>query len=304
MARVLILGAGVFGRLARDEARRRGHEASCHGRSTPGLGVDADDEASVRAAIAATGAQALLHTAGPFRGRTPAAARAALDAGIPCTDLSDDGAFTDALLRLPEGVPLLPGMSTTPAVAWALARAVLDRAPGAAQVRCALYAAGGNRQGPATLAYAATARLPGRGEPVDFPGVGRRRAYPAATHPAPLPVPCRTVVAVGGLAALGWGSRWLATRAAPLGRFMPRVSRGTAGSFVADALDAEGRVLAREGLHAPRAGQRMAVLPALWALEEALAGRAPRRPAAPWAWVEPARLLEALRAQGFAREAR
>lgn len=303
LARLLILGAGVFGRLAQAEARARGHEAVCAGRASGEARADADREGSVRDALRAARADALLHAAGPFRERTDAAARAARAAGVPYADVSEDEKYTRRALDLPPGTPVLPGMSTTPALSHALARRALARAPDAAAVRWAMWSGGGNRQGPATLAFAAEARLSGPCEAIDFPGVGRRTACPARIHASPLPpgVEGRAVVAVGGLAALGWRSAWLTRRAARLAPLLPRVSRDDSGALVADALDGQGRVLARASLHASWGGQRMAVLPALWALEEAMAGRAPARAAAPWEWVDEERLLSFLVAAGFER---
>lgn len=284
MARVLVLGAGVFGTLAASELRARGHEARTATRRT---GVDATDTASVLLALDKV--DAVLHAAGPFVRREPGAARAAARRGIPYTDISDDRAFSASVRELDAGVPLLTGMSTTPAVAEALTSLVRTRSPDAA-FGCAMYVGGANEQGPATMEFAARSRATGEPRRVDFPGVGIRRAYPArACYDGPFHV------AVGGLAGLGWRSRPLLRALAPYASRFPRVGSDTSGAIVAYAGDA------REGLHARERGQRLAVLPAVWALEEALAGRAPAHAALPREWVEPERLLSFLAGNGFRR---
>lgn len=284
VARIVVLGAGVFGALAAEELRARGHPATAVSRRT---GVDLHDAASLARAL--RGADAVLHAAGPFQEQPARVAEAAMRANVPYADLSDDAAFSARVVALGAPTPLLTGMSTTPALAEALASLVRARRPGAA-VRCAMYVGGANRQGPATLRFAARSRAAGPPRVVDFPGVGRRRAYPARAFFAG-----EYHVAVGGLAGLGWRLRPLARLAPLLGPLAPRAGGDTAGALVAEAEDA------REALHAARGGQRMAVLPAVWAIEEALAGRAPTRAALAHDWVDPDALVTFLAANGFTR---
>jgi hypothetical protein len=304
VARILILGTGEFGALAARELDMLGHQSAMASRRHAGLRADARDVGSVRSAIRSAKADALLLTLGPYVGLAPEAARAAQAEGIPYVDLSDDPEYSKAVHRLGRGVPLLTGMSTAPAMTQALARRALRRAPAAEGVRGALYVGGHNPQGKATLAYAAKSRLPEPSAVIDFPSVGRRRAFPAGAY-FDLPdraVRTRFYVALGGLMGIGWRSRFLTRHAAPLGRFATLLSRDLRGALVAEALDARGAVLAHEGVFLPTDGKRLPVAPALWALEEALAGRAPRRAAFPHEWVDPDALLSFLKSHGFTHE--
>ncbi|HET6403768.1 MAG TPA: hypothetical protein VFH78_03920 [Candidatus Thermoplasmatota archaeon] len=278
-ARILILGAGVFGALAAEELRARGHVAACVSRAS---GVDVRDAASVGRALA--GRDALLHAAGPFQEQRAGAARAAADAGVPYVDLSDDRAFSERVRAVDARTPLLTGMSTTPALAEALASRVGEGAT------CAMYVGGANRQGPATMAFAARSRLDGPPLDVDFPRLGRRRAYPArAFFDGPY------YVAVGGVRGLGWRFRPLLRALAPVAARLPRLGRDTAGALVAM------RGARREALVARERGQRLAVLPAVWAIERALAGEAPPRAALPREWVDAEALLAFVAASGVER---
>lgn len=286
LARVVVIGSGVFGTLAAEELRARGHDATNASRRT---GLDLQDVPATMRALER--ADAVLHTAGPFHAQAPSVARAAAALCVPYVDVSDDRAFSAAVAGLDATSPILTGMSTTPALAEALA--ALVRARGGEDVACAMYVGGANRQGPATMAFAARSRAAGPPVRVDFPGVGARRAYPAhAFFDGPFHV------AVGGLAGLGWRSRVLLRALAPIAARLPRVGRDTAGALVVMAGEA------REALHAREGGQRLAVLPAVWAMEEALAGRTPPRPALPRAWVDPEALVGFLARAGFTRTSR
>jgi hypothetical protein len=57
----------------------------------------------------------------------------------------------------------------------------------------------------------------------------------------------------------------------------------------------------REGVHLLERGQRLAILPAVWAIEEALAGRAPKRAALPREWVDPEALVGFMTRHGVSR---
>lgn len=284
--KILVLGTGVFGTLAATELRQRGHAVKTASRRT---GVNAREEGSVAAAL--VGHDAILHAAGPFAHTEPGAARAAAKQGVPYVDLSDDREFSARVRGLDATAPLLTGMSTTPAVAdalVALARARTDASK--EKGTCAMYVGGANHQGPATMEFAARSRGHGPSMWVDFPGIGRRRAFPARAF-----ADAEFYVAVGGVSGLGWRFRALTRLLAPYAHRLPRFGSDTAGALVAFV---EGR---SEALHALEQGQRLAVLPAVYALEEALAGRAPRRAALPHEWVDPVRLVAFLEQNGFTR---
>lgn len=299
MARLLILGAGVFGELAAVEARRLGHEPVVVHRGGR-LRTDASDARSVAATLATVRPDAVVNTAGPAARLEPGAAKAAQARGLPYVDLAEDGGFRMKVRALGDGVPLLPGMSTTPALAEALASILLARAKDAAALRCVLLSQGGNAPGRATLSYAARTRVRGGAATVEVPHLGAVRAYPARGEFAPpTSIATRFYVGLTGLAGIGWRLARI-PGVALLGRFAPALG-GTAGALVVDALDEDGFVLAREGLAAPERAQRMAVLPAHWAVAEALAGRAPMRAALPAEWVDAETLVDYVERAGFER---
>lgn len=305
MARILILGTGEFGRLAARELTGDGHACVLASRHHAGLQADARDADSVRRAIRESRADAMLLTLGPYIGLPAEAARAAQEEGVPYADLSDDPAYSARVAALGRGTPLLTGMSTAPAMSQALARLALRSAPEAREIHAALFVGGHNPQGKATLAYAAQARLAAASTVIPFPSSGRRRAFPARAYfdLPDSPVKARFFVALGGLMGLGWRSRWLTRHFAFLGRYATAFSRDTRGALVAQALGRDGQVLAQEGLYTGRDGKRLPVLPALWALEEALAGRAPKRAALPHEWVDPDALVHYMVSKGFGHEA-
>jgi hypothetical protein len=293
----------VFGHIAAAEAINRGHDVRLASRRSPDLPIDATDTASVQRAIPRARADAVLLAFGPFQQQPPSAAEAAQRAGVPYADISDEQPFSERVAKLGHGVPLLTGMSTTPAVVEALAALALRRAPEAQRIDCALYAAAGNRQGPAAVRFGIHARLRGPSRVVDFPGVGRHRAHPARGHfdPAVPGIQSRVLVAFDGLASLGWHLLPLLKPVAPLAARMPRISSDTSTAIVVEAFDAQGARASWEGLFARESGQRVAALPAVWALEQALAGRAPLRGALPKEWVVPDALLSFLVENGLTR---
>ena len=285
LAKVVVVGSGVFGTLAAQELRARGHDATNVSRRT---GVDMRDVPAMMRALER--ADAVVHAAGPFQHQDPTVARAAAAMCIPYADISDDRAFSAGVRVLDATAPLLTGMSTTPAVAEALIALARREDDADASPACAMYVGGANPQGPATLEFAARSRAPGPSVVVDFPSIGKRRAFPARAY-----VDGDYHVAVGGLAGIGWRFRTLARHAARLGSLVPRLGTDTSGALVA-LVGGRG-----EGVYALEQGQRLAVLPTVWAIEEALAGRAPPRAALPAEWVEPCALIEFLVANGFTR---
>lgn len=270
MARILILGAGNFGSLAAAELAKRGHQSTPMHRPR----IDAENEKDVREN--AEGFDAILDTAGPFQRRTAAAARAAAALGIPYVDLSDDRAHSTAVAAVEASTPILTGMSTAPALAEALAELARRRDAAGSPAACAMYLGGANKQGPASMAFAVRSRAVGPSVIVDFGPIGKRRAFPSRAY-----FDGEFFVAVGGISGIGWRFRPLLKLLAPIASKLPRPGFDTAGAVIAFVGDH------REGVHLLERGQRIAILPAVWAIEEALAGRAPKRAALPREWVEP-----------------
>jgi saccharopine dehydrogenase-like NADP-dependent oxidoreductase len=146
MTRVLVIGAGgVFGSRLCEGLLRNGFEVVAAGRGRARaeavaarlraafpdgrIEVAVLDTASLTpAALKATGADIVADAAGPFQGAEPAAARAAIAAGLSCVDLADGRDFVAAFPALDAaakaaGVVALTGCSSTPA----LSNAALDR---------------------------------------------------------------------------------------------------------------------------------------------------------------------------------
>lgn len=284
LAKVVVVGSGVFGTLAAKELRARGHVATNVSRRT---GVDMREVPALMRALER--ADAVIHAAGPFHAQEPTVARAAAALCIPYADISDDRAFSAGVRALDATSPLMTGMSTTPAVVEAL-HAVARRRDARSPATAAMFVGGGNAQGPATMEFAARSRAAGRPIPVDFPVIGKRRAYPARAS-----FDGEFYVSVGGIAGLAWGRRKLFRAIAPYASRFPRLSLDTAGALIVFVGDQ------REGVYALEEGQRLAVLPAVWAIEEALAGRAPSRSLLSDDWVDPDALLAFLAANGFER---
>ncbi|MGE5201557.1 MAG: saccharopine dehydrogenase family protein [Acidobacteriota bacterium] len=138
---VLVLGGGgVFGsricrRLARDPALRviaAGRTAAALEKLAAEIGVETcllDAPAGLAAALGATGARLVIHTAGPFQGQDYAVAEACIAAGVHYVDISDGRDFVcgfdalDARARA-AGVLAASGASSVPA----LSAAVIDSA--------------------------------------------------------------------------------------------------------------------------------------------------------------------------------
>ena len=100
MRRVLVVGAGLFGRLVAERLRDIGIAPLVATRHGPDLRIDAEDEASLRASLRP--GDVVVDTAGPFAMRTTRLARAAIDVGADVVDLSESLAWSEAMLALGE----------------------------------------------------------------------------------------------------------------------------------------------------------------------------------------------------------
>jgi len=115
---------------------------------------------------AAQGAFAFLCAAGPFQQLDRAIVRAVVDAGAHWLDIADDERWffdlvddvtLDALAR-ERGVVVMPGLSTLPAISWALVR----RLGVPRHVSITLYIGNDNAKGAAAIASGSALRTPDR----------------------------------------------------------------------------------------------------------------------------------------------
>ncbi|WP_033479620.1 saccharopine dehydrogenase family protein [Xanthomonas citri] len=122
--------------------------------STCRLDIDASD---FSAQLAATGADAVVHTAGPFQGQQYAVARCCLQAGMHYIDLADGRAFVrdfaaamDPAARQAQRVAI-SGASTLPALSSAVIDALLPRFSALHEIGTVIAPAQGTPLGLATV---------------------------------------------------------------------------------------------------------------------------------------------------------
>ena len=100
MRRVLIVGVGLFGRLVAERLRESGVTPVIAARRGGDVRLDAEDEGSIAAVLAA--GDVVVDTAGPFALRTTRLLRQAIDRGCDVVDLSESLAWSEAVLALAE----------------------------------------------------------------------------------------------------------------------------------------------------------------------------------------------------------
>lgn len=227
--------------------------------------LDLSDSAAV--ARAARGAFAFACTAGPFQRLDRSIVRAVVSEGTHWLDIADDEQWffdllddreLDAMARS-RGVVVMPGLSTLPAISCALVRRVLP----AERVRITLFIGADNAKGAAAIASGAALHTPDR-------ELLRRELGIDAEVRTRFEVPgARLAMRILGLLPLP--ARLRVARI--LSRITPRF--GSSGGFVEvrrleEAEAQQNRVVAH-------GGQKMAVLPLVFALEH-LSGRSGCRP--------------------------
>lgn len=272
MRRVLVVGAGFFGRLV---ARRLTEDgltpvvASRHG----AVPIDAEDEVSLRTVLRA--GDVVVDTAGPFQRRSTRLVRAAMEIGCDVIDLADSLAPAEAALALAApiaaaGIRVFPACSAIAAVSGACVVASGIASP--REVDQYLAPASAETASPATIfgfvrsigvpmrtlrdGHVVTVR--GYAESDAFPG-GRRRGAcveSAATALLPrswpslarvdfwvdpnTPLGHRTLALAARSAPLAAAARWIAPRIPVRGRYDGEFSvrvRGASreGSFTLSA---------------------------------------------------------------------
>lgn len=263
--RVVVAGGrGVFGSLLVAELQtRREFDVVAPSRAA----LDINDAISIRRA--AEGAFAVLCAAGPFQTLDRSAVRAVVDAGAHWLDIADDPSWFFGLLddqSLDEaarkaGVAVLPGLSSLPALSGALVRRATMRAPEARHATITLAIGNRNRKGAAAIASA----LASGGHSLSTPDRELlRRHFNIESEAfvqleAPLAGPLFTAIRALHLNPPGRlrVGKILSALSAPLSRF---------GSDLGSVTVRLGEV--EETIAAP--GQRMAILPLVFALDELL----------------------------------
>jgi hypothetical protein len=102
MRRVIVLGAGLFGRTIAERLTAVGVPALLASRHGPDLRLDAEDEGSLRATLGA--GDVVVDTAGPWPARTTRLAMVAMRLGCDVVDLSESLAWCDRILALAERI--------------------------------------------------------------------------------------------------------------------------------------------------------------------------------------------------------
>lgn len=172
LRRVVVIGAGFFGRVVARRLADVGIRPVVASRTRGDVRVDVEDPRAL-ASVLQPG-DVLVDTAGPFQARSTALVEAAIERGCDVVDLSDSRSYAEGVLALHDraaarGVRVLTSCSAIAAVAAAAIRAGTIAAPDA----CDLFLAPASAEtgNPATVrAYLAS---------VDW---SRRRAFPDGAH--------------------------------------------------------------------------------------------------------------------------
>jgi hypothetical protein len=175
LRRVVVFGAGFFGRVV---ARRLGDariRAVVASRTRGDIQVDVEDRRSLARALQPD--DVVVDTAGPFQARTTALLETAIERGCDVVDLSDAHAYAEAALALHDratarGVRILTSCSAIATVAAAL----IQRSECASPETCDLFLAPASAEtsSPATVRAFLASVDPSRWR--EFPG-GRRRGH-------------------------------------------------------------------------------------------------------------------------------
>jgi hypothetical protein len=278
------------------------------------LELDLNDRESFRKA--ASGCLAVVCAAGPFQRFDRGLPLIAVETGAHWLDISDDEGWVLALLD-DKGLDaaaraadktILPGLSTTPTLSGALVRWCLKRAPHADRARTVLWIGNRNPKGAAAIASALRS---GFNDPVSVRlPTGPCRAY---RFRSPDVVLFRRELAMEAefRVAFEWRlSNWLVGRfqriLSPerLPSWLGRLSRpfihfgSDTGCLQTEVFDPNGRPLVVASFSAK--GQRLAVLPAVLALEALLSGELRARGCvSPVSWLAPEEWVARLTARGL-----
>jgi hypothetical protein len=324
--RVIVVGAGFFGRLVARRLCDVGVAPLAATRHGADLRLDAEDEASISSVLRA--GDIVVDTAGPFAARSTRLLRAAIERGCDVIDLSESLAWSEAVLALSEriaaaGVRVYTACSAVAAVTGACVRMSGLASPDA--VDQFLAPASAETASPATVvAFVASLGRPIRtlrgGRIVSERGYGRSRPFPASSRRGGvvenagavlLPRSWPSVREVGFWvdpnAPLARATLAVASRVPPLAALARAFAlRAGAGPF--GRHDGVFAVSVRQGarersvtLAAPRRSYLIAVEPAVIAAESLARGASPAPGLVlPHAQVDPEQLFARLRTLGIA----
>ena len=173
LRRVVVIGAGFFGRVVARRLAEVGIPAVVASRTRGDIRVDVEDRSSLARTLESN--DVVVDTAGPFQLRSTALVETAIERGCDIVDLSDARAFAEKVLPLHDraaarGVRILTSCSAIATVAAAAIRASGSSSPEA----CDLFLAPASAEtgNPATIrAFLASVDW---SRSRDFPGGGRR----------------------------------------------------------------------------------------------------------------------------------
>jgi hypothetical protein len=173
LRRVVVIGAGFFGRVVARRLADVGINALVASRTHGDLRVDVEDRASLARIFQRS--DVIIDTVGPFQTRSTALVETAIARGCDVVDLSDARGYAEAVLALHDraaanGVRILTSCSAIAAVAASAIRASGAVSPDA----CDLFLAPASAQtgNPATVRAFLTSVDWSRSR--EFPGGGRR----------------------------------------------------------------------------------------------------------------------------------
>lgn len=307
LRRVVVIGAGFFGRVVARRLADVGIRAVVASRTRGDLRVDVEDRGALARALEPN--DVVVDTAGPFQARSTALVETAIERGCDVVDLSDARAYAEAVLALHDraaanGVRILTSCSAIATVAASAIRASVGPSPDA----CDLFLAPASAEtgNPATVrAFLASVDW---SRSRDFPGGGRRghRVESAAAVLLPRSWPSLRRVefwvdpnAPFAATSLTLASRLRLTRL--LGAVAPlsaRVLGRRDGMFVVAVTDGGREHVTR--LTAPRGSYLIAAEPAVFAAESLARGAdLPPGVVPAKAHVDPAALFARLRSLGI-----
>ena len=173
LRRVVVIGAGFFGRVVARRLAHVGIRPVVASRTRGDIRVDVEDRGALARALEAN--DVIVDTAGPFQTRSTALVETAIECGCDVIDLSDSRAYAAAVLALHDraaakGVRILTSCSAIATVAASAIRASGRPSPDA----CDLFLAPASAEtgNPATVrAFLASVDW---SRSRDFPGGGRR----------------------------------------------------------------------------------------------------------------------------------
>jgi hypothetical protein len=326
MRRLLVVGAGLFGRLVAARLAELGCAPLVATRRSGDVRLDAEDEASLREVLRS--GDVIVDTAGPFATRSTRLVSVAMEIGCDVIDLAESLAWSEAILALSEraadaGIHVYPACSAVAAVAGACLRASGMGAPESVDLFLAPTSA--ETASPATVrgfvaSIGRTIRTFRRGRLIAMRGYSETRAFPvtgrsgglvesaaAVLLPRSWPGLRRAEFWVDPNTPFGRASLSFAAALPPLAAIVravaPRIGAGPLGRhegvFAVVARDA-----ARERAFifaAPRRSYLIAVEPAAIAAEALARGATPAPGVIlPHAQVDPLLLFARLRGLGIA----